>query len=51
MVPNTDFKKSIKIIFKDIRFLSLAFCFGTVNGTFNIYGSLMDHLLSCYGFN
>lgn len=28
----------------------LAFAFGTVNGTFNIYGSLMDDILDPYGF-
>ena len=30
--------------------MSLAFAFGTVNGTFNIYGSLMDDILDPYGF-
>lgn len=41
---------SFKILFKDKVFLSLAFAFGTVNGTFNIYGSLMDDILDPYGF-
>lgn len=30
--------------------MSLALSFGTVNGTFNIYGSLMDDILDPYGF-
>jgi hypothetical protein len=48
---NTDFKESIWIIVKDVKFLSLAFAFGTVNGTFNVYGSLIDDLLDCYGLS
>ncbi len=31
--------------------MSLAISFGTVNGTFNIYGSLMDDILDPYGFS
>lgn len=30
--------------------MSLTLAFGTVNGTFNIYGSLMDDILDPYGF-
>jgi hypothetical protein len=30
------------MLIKDKKFMSLALSFGTVNGTFNIYGSLMD---------
>ena len=41
---------SFRILFKSKVFLSLAFAFGTVNGTFNIYGSLMDDILDPYGF-
>lgn len=31
--------------------MMLALAFGTVNGTFNIYGSLMDDILDPYGFS
>ena len=51
MIENTDFKKSIGILFKDKQFLSLALAFGIVNGCFNIYGSLMDDILDPYGYN
>lgn len=51
MAQSIDFKKSIGILFKDKRFMSLALAFGTVNGTFNIYGSLMDDILDPYGFS
>lgn len=27
------------------------FAFGTVNGSFNVYGSLLDNMLECYGFS
>lgn len=50
MVENTDFKQSIKILFKNKTFMMLALAFGTVNGTFNIYGSLMDDILDPYGY-
>lgn len=36
---------------KDKKFMFLSLSFGTVNGTFNIYGSLMDDILDPYGFN
>ena len=51
MTEKTEFKNSFNILFKDKVFLSLAFAFGTVNGTFNIYGSLMDDILDPYGFS
>jgi Na+/melibiose symporter-like transporter len=51
MAQNIEFKKSIGILFKNKKFMSLAISFGTVNGTFNIYGSLMDDILDPYGFN
>lgn len=38
------------MLFKNRKFMSLAISFGTVNGTFNIYGSLMDDILDPYGF-
>jgi hypothetical protein len=50
MVQNIEFKKSIGMLFKNRKFMSLAISFGTVNGTFNIYGSLMDDILDPYGF-
>jgi hypothetical protein len=37
------------VLLKDKKFISLALAFGTVNGTFNIYGSLMDDILDPYG--
>jgi membrane associated rhomboid family serine protease len=46
-----NFKKSTKAMLKDKKFLSLAVAFGIVNGIFNIYGSLMDDILGCYGFS
>lgn len=39
------------MMFGNKKFMMLAFAFGTVNGTFNIYGSLMDDILHPYGFN
>lgn len=50
MTEKTQFMNSFKVLFRDKTFLSLAFAFGTVNGTFNIYGSLMDDILDPYGF-
>lgn len=37
-------------MFRNRKFMSLAFAFGTVNGTFNIYGSLLDDILDPYNF-
>lgn len=48
MVENVSYKESFKILFTDKRFLGLAFAFATVNGNFNIYGSLMDDILDPY---
>ena len=50
MVENISYKESFKILFTDKKFLSLAFAFATVNGNFNIYGSLMDDILDPYGY-
>lgn len=50
MAQTVEFKKSIGMMFKDKKFMSLAFAFGTVNGTFNIYGSLLDDIMDPYGF-
>jgi MFS family permease len=30
--------------------LGLLFSFGTVNGSFNIYGSLLDNIMDCYDY-
>jgi FLVCR family feline leukemia virus subgroup C receptor-related protein len=38
-------------LFKDKKFLTLLFAFGTINGSFNIYGSIMDNIFDCYGFS
>lgn len=51
MAETVDFKKSIGMMFRDKKFMSLSFAFGTVNGTFNIYGSLMDDILDPYDFS
>lgn len=51
MAENTDFKKSFSELFGNKKFLSLAIAFGTINGTFNIYGSLMDDILDPYGLS
>lgn len=51
MTENTDFKKSFSELFGNKKFLSLALAFGTINGTFNIYGSLMDDILDPYGLS
>lgn len=49
MVESTDFTKSIGEMFCDRKFMTLALCFGTINGCFNVYGSLMDDILDPYG--
>jgi hypothetical protein len=49
MVEHTEFKESIKILFTSKKFISLAFAFATVNGAFNIYGSLLEEILVPYG--
>lgn len=41
----------MKSLFKDKKFLTLLFAFGTINGSFNIYGSLLDNILDCYDFS
>ena len=41
---------AIKQLFRDKKFLTLLFSFGVVLGSFNIYGSLLDNILDCYGF-
>ena len=38
------------MMIRNKKFISLAFAFGTVNGTFNIYGSLLDKILGPYNF-
>lgn len=50
MVENIEFRKSIGMMIRNKKFISLAFAFGTVNGTFNIYGSLLDKILGPYSF-
>ena len=50
MVENISYKDSFKILFTDKKFLGLSFAFATVNGNFNIYGSLMDDILDPYGY-
>jgi hypothetical protein len=42
MVEHTQFSESIKILFTSKKFLGLAFAFASVNGAFNIYGSLLE---------
>jgi hypothetical protein len=32
-------------------FLSLNYCFGSILGAFNIYGSLLDNILDSYGYS
>jgi hypothetical protein len=32
------------------KFLSLAFAFSTINGAFNIYGSLLDNILDPFNY-
>ena len=43
--------EGIKSLFKDKKFLALLFSFGTINGSFNFFGSLLDNVLDCYGFS
>lgn len=38
------------IMMKDKNFVALALAFGTVNGSFNIYGSLMDDILDPFDY-
>jgi len=49
-VQNIEYFTAIKQLFRDKRFLALAYAFGTVMGSFCIYGSIMDNILDCYGF-
>lgn len=50
MAKHVPFKQSFKILFKSKRFIALALAFSGVNGAFNVYGSIMQTLLSPYGF-
>ena len=43
--------KGIKLLFKDKRFLGLLFSFGTIMGSFSVFGSILDNILDCYGFS
>jgi hypothetical protein len=49
-VNNIEYFTAIKQLFRDRRFLGLNYAFGTVMGSFCIYGSIMDNILDCYGF-
>lgn len=44
------FGESIRKLLQNKTFLALAFAYGTVNGSFNIYGSLLDDILDPYGY-
>lgn len=48
---NTEYYAGIKKLFKDRKFLTICFSFGTVLGSFNIYGSLLDNIFDCYGYS
>lgn len=50
-VRTTRYLDEVKSLFKSKKFLSLLLAFGVINGSFNIYGSLLDNLLDCYGFS
>lgn len=50
-VVHLSYTNGIKTLFKDKRFLGLLFSFGMVNGTFNIYGSLLDNIMDCFGYS
>ena len=39
------------MLIRDKKFLGLSFAFATVNGTFNIYGSLIDDILDPYNYS
>lgn len=38
-------------MFKSKKFLTLAFAFSTINGAFNIYGSLLDSILDPFNYS
>jgi len=50
MVETTKFKESMKTMFSSPKFLALTFSFAMVNGSFNIYGSLIQPILDPFGF-
>ena len=50
-MEKVDFKKSVKILFTDVKFLGLTFAFAVFNGNFNIYSSVLDDILDPYGYN
>lgn len=49
-LENMGYLTGIKVLFRDRRFLGLLFSFGTIMGSFCVFGSILDNILDCYGF-
>jgi Na+/melibiose symporter-like transporter len=50
-VKHGKYSEEIRALFRNKQFLAMLFAFGTILGSFNIYGSLLDNILDCYGFS
>lgn len=51
MIEATDYLDSIKKLFSNKKFWSFNICFGTVMGSFCVYGSLLDNMLHPYDYS
>ncbi len=50
MVETLNFKQAMKTLFTSPKFIAVLFTCSIVNGSFNVYGTLLDNLLDPYGF-
>lgn len=50
-MESSNYLATIRSLFSDKKFLGMCFSFGTVMGSFCIYGSLLDSILKPYQFD